>query len=64
MALTEPTIKAANDRLTHRLSQMPMFHKVLAANSAIVLLGAVVGTFVIWNAARQTDLSAPELLAP
>ena len=54
--------RTALGKLSTRALSTPLYYKVLIANSAIVLLGAVVGTAITWqiaNASRGTPLDVP-----
>lgn len=42
-------------RLRGQLLSLPLFYKVLIANSAIVLLGALAGTAITWHVARANS---------
>lgn len=49
--------------MPHRFATLPLFYKVLFANVAIVLLGAIAGTYVTATASRSVDVpSRTELI--
>ncbi len=51
-------------RIPRRLERLPLFWKILLANSAIVAVGAVVGTIVtVWHVQRYPDDPHYELIA-
>ncbi|HYI25880.1 MAG TPA: sensor histidine kinase [Thermomicrobiales bacterium] len=51
------TVPAAGGRFGRRLGEIPLLYKVLFANVAIVVVGAIAGTYV--TAATLQELSAP-----
>lgn len=46
---------SARQRLSERLLRLPILYKVLVANAAIVVLGAVAGTWITLWVAREVD---------
>ncbi|MEO7001427.1 MAG: ATP-binding protein [Ktedonobacterales bacterium] len=61
-AATPPHRPSRTDAWLAPLLALPLFYKVLAANAAIVLLGAVVGTAITWQLASvhiNTPLDVP-----